>query len=119
MRSLESSHVTYTSDVLKCTVVKVEGLQMGARRKPCIAEVTYGPVVRCTDRQRPSTEQGHAECVACLLIFCLHVLTRVCRCAQPAVIGGSVIYEETSHDMSLTPSGGLLGTYKAAHHAVS
>ena len=64
MRSLESSHVIYTSDVLKCTVVKVEGLQPAARRNPCIAEVTYGGVVRCTGRQRPSKEQGQAECAA-------------------------------------------------------
>lgn len=63
VRSLESAFVTYTSDVLKCTVVKVEGLQMGARRRPCLVEVTYGRVIRCTDRRKPNTEQGNAEYV--------------------------------------------------------
>lgn len=63
MRSLESSHVIYTSDVLKCTVVKVEGLPSSARRNACAAEVTYCGVARCTGRQKPSKEQGNAECV--------------------------------------------------------
>jgi hypothetical protein len=62
MRSLELSQVTYTSDVLKCTVVKAEGLPLGARSKPCVVEVSYGPVVRFTQRIKPSTQQGIAEC---------------------------------------------------------
>jgi hypothetical protein len=64
--NLESSSVTYTSDVLKCTVVKVEGLQMSARGKPCVVEVSYGPTMRYTERQTASKEHGNAECAYAL-----------------------------------------------------
>jgi hypothetical protein len=41
MRVLETSAVTHSSDVLKCTVEKADGLPRTARGKQCLAEVNH------------------------------------------------------------------------------
>ena len=68
MRSLETARVTYTSDALKCTVVRAEALPMAARKKPCVIEAQFGDGVQCSRKQKPDTDSGVAECESSLIL---------------------------------------------------
>lgn len=61
VRSLEASRVTYTSDAIKCTVVRAEALPIAARTKPCIVEAKFGNGLQCSRKQRPSMDSGDVE----------------------------------------------------------
>lgn len=54
----------YTSDAIKCTVVRAEGLPVAARKKPCIIEVGFGGSIQCTRKQKPDIESGAASYAA-------------------------------------------------------
>lgn len=71
MRSLEASRVVYTSDAIKCTVVRAEGLPAAARKKPCIVEAKFGGSSQCTGKRKPGMESGAAEYDSLLLQRCL------------------------------------------------
>lgn len=61
VRSLEGSRVIYTSDAIKCTIVRTESLPIAARKKPCIIEARFGESLQCTKKQKPDIDSGAAE----------------------------------------------------------
>ena len=63
MAGFEANKVVYTSDVLKFTIERVEGLPAQWRRKRCICEVAYDEVVQSSDK-RGVDKQGSIECAA-------------------------------------------------------
>ena len=77
MRQLESAPLTYTSDVVKCTVDKVEGLT-SKRGKSCVAEVTYGSQ-QFTERAKVGAD-GTATCAPPLAAVALVIR----RCSTPS-----------------------------------
>jgi hypothetical protein len=48
MSALDTSQVIYTSDVIKLTIERVEGLPGKCRGKQMLAEVTYQDVMQAT-----------------------------------------------------------------------
>jgi hypothetical protein len=64
MRSLETSRVMFTSDVLEATVERVEGLPQRRRGKPAVVSMELGGCELCTAKAVLSRDQGAAECAA-------------------------------------------------------
>ena len=69
-RALQTSEVVYTTDAVKCTIIRAEGLPHNCRGKQVLAEVSYGRVMQATAKRVVSGERSvecapaaHAPCV--------------------------------------------------------
>lgn len=60
-RALETSQVVYTTDAVKCTVVRAEGLPPNCRGKQMLVEVTYNNVMQATAKRVAGKERS-IEC---------------------------------------------------------